>query len=100
MTIEEKIELSDYFLVLNSKNLLKKKVGYVNKEVNMALELQKKRQRGTKFIIPILIDIIAPAEGRKDLLRFHQLPLRSTSYESDVASIVSTMYRDFQIRNR
>jgi hypothetical protein len=98
--IEEKIELSDYFLVLNSKNLLKKKVGYVNKEVNMALELQKKRQRGTKFIIPILIDIIAPAEGRKDLLRFHQLPLRSTSYESDVASIVSTMYRDFQIRNR
>lgn len=100
LEIEEKIRASDFFLVLNSKYLVEKRVGYVNKELSLALDLQKYRQHGTKFIIPILVDGITVEEGRSDLRSFQQLPLRSTAFHDDVAQIRSTMFRDFQLRTR
>jgi TIR domain len=98
--LEDKIRSSDYFLILNSTNLAKKTFGYVNKEVSLALELQKYRQQGTKFIIPILVEEMTTEEGRRDLQPFQQLPLRSSSHAEDVAALAKTMFRDFQLRTR
>jgi hypothetical protein len=98
--LEEKIHSSDYFVILNSTNLAKKMVGYVNKEVLLALDLQKYRQQGTKFIIPVRVEGIAAEEGRRELQAFQQLPLRSSSYSEDVSLLAKTMFRDFQLRTR
>ena len=98
--LEDKIRSSDYFLVLNSKNLSEKRVGYVNKELSLALDMQKYRQHGTKFIIPLQVEGIAAEEGQRDLQAFQQLPLRSASYPDDMGLIVKTMFRDFQVRMR
>jgi hypothetical protein len=100
MELEEKLRSSDYFVVLNSENLAKKLVGYVNKEVSIALDLQKYRQRGMKFIIPIQVEGIAAEAGRRELQEFQQLPLRSSFYDDDVATLVKTIFRDFQLRIR
>jgi len=100
MELEEKLRSSDYFLILNSENLAKKTVGYVNKEVSIALDLQKYRQRGMKFIIPIQVEGITAGAGRRELQEFQQLPLRSSCYDDDVATLVKTIFRDFQLRIR
>jgi len=85
---------------LNSNSLAKKMVGYVNREVSLAFELQKYRQPGTKFIIPLQVEGITAEAGRRDLQAFQQLPLRSLSYAEDVAVLAKTMFRDFQHRTR
>ena len=46
----------DYFLVLQSKALESKDVGYVNKEIYEARERQKTFRFGTRFIIPLRIE--------------------------------------------
>jgi hypothetical protein len=100
LELEEKIQSSDYFLILNSINLANKAIGYVNKEISLALDLQKYRQYGTKFIIPIQVEGTTIEEGRRDLQAFQQLPLRSSSYTEDVTELARTMFRDFQRRTR
>jgi hypothetical protein len=72
--LEDKIRDSDYFLVLNSSNLAAKKVGYVNKELSIALDMQKYRQRGTGFVIPLQVEGISAEDGQPDLKRFQQIP--------------------------
>lgn len=46
----------DYFVVLQSKAMLKKKQGYCYKEIRIALERQKEFRPGDIFIIPTRID--------------------------------------------
>ncbi len=46
----------DYFLVLQSKAMETKHVGYVNKEIHEARERQKTFRFGTRFIIPLRIE--------------------------------------------
>lgn len=98
--LEEKLKSCDYFLVLNSQNLLAKQVGYVNKEIKLALDLQAYRGPGLKFIIPLQPDNSDAESGRPDLKPLQQLPLRDDSFTSDVEMIVKTMSRDFQLRMR
>jgi hypothetical protein len=98
--LEDKIASSDSFLVLNSKNLADKAIGYVNKEIRIALDLQRYRQRGVEFIIPLQVDGIPAEEGQRDLQRFHQLPLRRSSFAADVAQITKKISRDFQRMSR
>jgi hypothetical protein len=98
--LEEKIRSSDYFLILNTRNFATKVVGYVNKEVTLALDLQKYHQPGTKFIIPTQVEGTTTEDGRHDLQTFQQLPLRSSSYAEDLSQLVKTMSRDFQRRSR
>jgi hypothetical protein len=98
--LEEKIRSCDYFLILNTANLATKAVGYVNKEVSLAMDLQKYHQPGAKFIIPIQVEGATTEEGRPDLRAFQQIPLRSESYTDDVNELAKTMYRDFQRRIR
>lgn len=98
--LEEKLRTSDYFLVLNSENLREKHVGYVNKEIQVALDRQTYMAPGYKFIIPLLLNNVTAETGRSDLSRFQQLPLRRESFGSDVNEIERTMFRDFQLRLR
>ncbi|GLS17009.1 hypothetical protein GCM10007874_00240 [Labrys miyagiensis] len=98
--LEDKIKASDIFLVLNSKNLASKVIGFVNKEIDTALDLQKYRQRGIEFVVPLLIDGTLAEEGLKELQRFHQLPLRRTSFDTDIAQIIKRISRDLQRMTR
>lgn len=98
--LEQRIQSSDYFLVLNSENLNRKEVGYVNKEVALALDRQKYFQPGKKFIVPIRVGNFPPEQGRADLQSFQQLSLRHETLDEDLALIVKTLTRDFQLRMR
>ena len=86
--------------MLNSQALVEKKVGYVNKEIDTALDMQRYRQQGTGFIIPLQVEGIAPENGRLDLKRFQQIPLRRGLFDDDVSQIVKTIFRDHQLRMR
>jgi SIR2-like protein/TIR domain-containing protein len=98
--LEEKLQSSDYFLVLNSQNLASKQVGYVNKEITLALDRQRYRQSGIRFIIPLQVGEITTETGLRALAPFQQLPLRLDSFPDDLGVIVKTMSRDFQLRIR
>ena len=98
--LEEKVHLCDYFVVLHSERLAQKQVGYVNKEIKLALDQQMYRQQGLTFIIPLLVDGFAAEQGRADFKNLQQLPLRSECFEEDVSSLIRTMSRDFQRRHR
>jgi hypothetical protein len=58
---------SYYFIVLNSNNLASKVVGYVNKEIKLALHRQEYMASGVKFIIPLGINNIKPEVGPPEL---------------------------------
>jgi hypothetical protein len=98
--LEDKIRDSDYFLVLNSSSLAAKKVGYVNKELSIALDMQKYRQRGTGFVIPLQVEGISAEDGQPDLKRFQQIPFRLHSFADDVSLIAKTIFRDHQLWER
>lgn len=57
-----------FVVVLQSQNLLDqvKRISYVNKEINIALELQQKVGFGGTFLIPTFIEEIAPLKARID----------------------------------
>lgn len=98
--IEDRIYSSDFFIVLNSANLAAKQVGYVNKEILLALDRQKYFQPGVKFVIPAAVEGAAPEGGRSDLKEFQQVRLRLERFDEDVGELVRTMTRDFQLRSR
>ncbi len=97
--LEQRIQATDYALILNSRNLANKQIGYVNKEVDVLLDRQK-YFRGTKFIVPLGVCGLAPEEGLADLAKFQQMPLRPELLGEDVADIARLLVRDFQLRSR
>ena len=98
--LEDKIHESDYFLVLNSKNLAAKTQGYVNKELSIALDRQKYFREGVGFILPLLVEGMTPEDGQASLKRFQQIPISIGSLSDDIASISKTIFRDYQLRSR
>lgn len=98
--LEDQIKSCDYFLILNSNNLKTKQVGYVNKELVLALDQQKYHQSWMTFIIPLLVDGMSANDGNPDLKPFNQLPLRIDTLSSDIELIAKKMSRDFQLRER
>jgi hypothetical protein len=97
--IEERIKLSDYFFVLNSEALARKDVGYVNKEISLALDMQKYRQQGKRFIIPITIgDTTAANMLRPELQDYQQMPLRDITFDDDAKQLCKDVFRDYQKR--
>lgn len=98
--LEQRIRVSDFVLVLNSKNLVDKRIGYVNKEIDAVLDRQKYFQAGTKFIVPLQLGGIRPEEGLPELGKFQQMPLRKASFADDVQDIARLLIRDFQLRSR
>jgi len=98
--IEDKIRSSDYFVVLSSQNLVGKAVGYVNKEIALALDQQRYRSAGVKFVIPLVIGGLDPAKGRRELQAIQQFSLRPESFSEDLHEVARTLWRDYQLRNR
>ncbi len=94
--IKDTISETDYFVVLQSIALKKKKIGYVNKEINEALDRMKefRKGEGLKFIIPVKIEECPPLE---DLKEYQTIDLID---RSNVNEVISTIKRDFEIRRR
>ena len=91
--IQKTIDEIDYFIVLHSKALVEKDIGYVNKEIKIALNRQLLFRRA-RFIIPVQIDNSPLLEEFKP---FHTIDLRE---ESQIEELLTAITRDQQIRKR
>lgn len=98
--LEQRLAETDYALVLNGPHLADKKVGYVNKEIQALLERQKCHQRGTRFLLPLLVDAMDPEHGLADLRFLQQMPLRANQLQEDADAVSRTLLRDHQLRIR
>ncbi|MCU0286237.1 MAG: TIR domain-containing protein [Acidobacteria bacterium] len=84
----------DYFLVLQSKSLQKKVVGYVNKEIYEARERQKTFRSGIRFIIPLKIGNCEILEDLEDLQTI------SIDTQDKIVELVRLIDRDYKKRGK
>jgi hypothetical protein len=86
----------DFFILLQSKSLVEKRVieAYVNREIDAALERQKGFGDGS-FIMPVLIEDYGLMEPKLD--RFQRIDLRK---EDDFKTLVQKIHREFQRRRK
>lgn len=66
MRIEQAIEKADYFLLFLS-HLTEEKIGFKNREIQLAFKQRSYRPRGKIFLIPILLDDCSPPHDLRDL---------------------------------
>ncbi len=92
--IQKTIAEVDYMVVLNSKALWEKNIGYVNKEINAALDRQLQFRRGISFIIPVQIDDTRLLEDFK--------PLQAVDLKdpNNIGKLFTAISRDQQLRKR
>ncbi len=91
--IRDTIKQIDYFVVLQSQVLVNKTEGYVNREINIALDRQEEFQRGTtRFVIPVKIE---PCPLREDLKHLQTIDLTD---EANIKTLIDTIQRDFEKR--
>lgn len=98
--LEDRIRNCDYFVVLNSASLAAKRIGYVNKEIDLALDQDRYAQKGIKFVMPLCIGGTSPENGLPELRRFHQHTVHPHNEAEDLAAFATLLSRDFQIRMR
>lgn len=93
--IKKTLEEIDYVIVLESEALWKKgkSKNYVNREINIALEIATQFGAGTDFIIPVQIDA---GERRKELKHLQTIDLREPN---GFERLVSTIQRDYKNRS-
>ena len=96
--IEEQLRDAEYVLVLETRALAAKRVGYVNKEIATACEHAKSYR--DSYLIPVLADDLPPDDQVDALNKYQRVPLRAATYDADVAALVSVMRRDYQRRQR
>ena len=93
--IRDTIKQIDYFVVLQSQALANKTIGYVNREINIALDRQEEFQRGTtRFVIPVKIE---PCPLRDDLTHLQTIDLTD---KANVKTLIDTIQRDFEKRKK
>jgi hypothetical protein len=91
--IRDTINKVDYFVVLQSNALTNKIEGYVNLEINEALERLKYFQSGKSlFVIPIIID---GCPLRDDLKKLHATDLNDNK---SMKKLIDSIQRDFEKR--
>jgi hypothetical protein len=91
--IRNTIKQIDYFVVLQSQALANKSIGYVNREINSALDRREEFQRGTtRFVIPVQIE---PCSLREDLKHLQTIDL---TVEANIKTLIDTIQRDFEKR--
>ena len=81
-------------VVLQSTDLAKKIKGYVNKEINMALDRQDEFQKGIRFIIPTKIE---ECDLREELEHLHTIDL---SGKQNVDLLIKTIRRDYNQKRK
>jgi len=84
----------NYFVVLQTEALTGKLEGYVNKEINLALERAKQFQQGISFIIPVLVE---KCDEREDLAHFQYIDLTK---QDGFPKLVKRIQRDYQLRTK
>jgi hypothetical protein len=90
--IRRTIKKVDYFIVLQSNALAKKQIGYVNREINIALDRQEEFRRNIRFIIPVEI------EECQRLEELEHLQAIDLTEEGNVMKLISIIKRDFEKR--
>jgi hypothetical protein len=91
-TLEEEVQ---YVVVLQSASLKAKEIGYVNKEINLAIERQAYYRPPRIFLIPAIID---SSDNRLDeLADFQSVDLTS---DNGINDLVRTIKRDVDAANR
>lgn len=90
--LKEKIENSDYFVVLQSKALEKLGVSYVNKEIHIAKQRQQEFRQSDSFIIPIQIE---ECTTRRELKGLQTIDFRRDDKTHELISVIK---RDQQRR--
>ena len=90
--IRRTIKQVDYFIVLQSKALAKKQIGYVNREINIALDRQEEFRRSTLFIIPVNIE---ECQRMEELEHLQTIDLTE---EANMSKLITTIKRDFERR--
>jgi hypothetical protein len=85
----------NYFVVLQSARLKQKEVGYVNKEISIALDRQKTYRDPRIFLIPALVD--DPTSELERLAGFQRVDLTQSD---GVDLLVRTINRDREYANR
>jgi hypothetical protein len=98
LMIESQLKDTDYVLILETPALSKKRVGYVNKEIAVARE-QAQHYRGS-FLIPLFTEELSDDDKIEELSGYQQMPLRADQFDNDVATLISTLRRDFLRRQR
>lgn len=78
----------DYVVVLQSNDLAKKIDGYVNEEIKMALDRQKRFRHGIRFIIPVKI------EACNLLEELEHLQAIDLSGKKNIEKLIITIRRD------
>jgi len=96
--IEDQLKACDYVVLLHSQNLVEKREGYINKEIALALD-RSKFFRGI-FLIPLLMHGLSAKDGLEKIKNLDQKPLRADFFDEDVAKLITTIRRDFQLRGR
>jgi hypothetical protein len=96
--IRDQLEATDYVLVLYTPALSKKKDSYVNKEIALARE-RALEVRGN-FLIPLRTLELAPEDRINELREYQEMALRLEYFDEDMAKVLSTLRRDYQLRNR
>ncbi|MFL5384388.1 MAG: toll/interleukin-1 receptor domain-containing protein [Longimicrobiaceae bacterium] len=84
----------DYFVVLQSRTMDRKTIGYLNREIELAIDRQKEYRFPARFIIPAKIE---ECEGLEELADLQQVDLRTPAGVTDLVRIIR---RDRQRRQR
>jgi len=92
--IEKAIEKVDYFIVLQSHAIEKKLIGYVNKEIQLALDKEKLHRNKIRFIIPVRIDD-SPIIEDLDFLQSIDL-----TNPANMRTLIKTIRRDQERRRK
>lgn len=83
----------DYVIIIASESLRKKNIGYVNKEITLALDRQT-QFRNLTFIIPVLID------NSPVLEELNHLQVIDFKISDGIEKLCNTIKRDQQLRKR
>ncbi|MBI3152067.1 MAG: toll/interleukin-1 receptor domain-containing protein [Chloroflexi bacterium] len=86
--VEKNIEKADYFLIFLSKET-QDKIGYKNKELQLALKYQAYRPEGKIFIIPILLD---DCDLPHNLRNLNWLKVSEEGWFNKLLSVVTPWY--------
>jgi hypothetical protein len=98
-TIQEELKEVDFVLLLVTPHLVRKTVGYVNVEIEAALQ-RAKYYRGTPFLIPLMSDRLQPGERIPELRELNEMAFREAHLRDDIADLAKQLRRDVQRRNR
>ena len=77
----------DYVVVLQSESLKRKEVGYVNREIDLALDRQLEYRPPRRFVIPVVID--DPANRLENLADFQSVDLTQPRGIDDLVRVIN-----------